>query len=165
MRGTIVRTVIGAVVVAGLVTACGSDGSTGATGGSGATSPGAGASSAPGQGANDAVQQATTAIQQALQQSPITFEPEKAELTASAKQTLDQIAKALQGNDVKLSVGTHAGYADAAKAKTLSEQRADAIATTLEGLGVAKDRVKTEATGNEKAQGDQALATQISVTQ
>jgi peptidoglycan-associated lipoprotein len=171
MRRTIVQTVTGVAIVAGLVGACGSEGSTGAAGASGATaasssgaavsSPDAGASSAPGQGVGDAAQHVTAALQQA----PVTFEPEKADLTAPAKQVLEQIAKAMQGNDVKLDVATHAGYPDAAKAKTLSEQRADAIATTLEGLGVAKDRVQTDATGNEKAQGDQALNTQISVTQ
>jgi peptidoglycan-associated lipoprotein len=175
MRRTIVQTVTGVAIVAGLVGACGSEGSTGAAGASGAnaasssgaavSSPDAGASSAPGQGVGDAAQHVTAALQQALQQAPVTFEPEKADLTAPAKQVLEQIAKAMQGNDVKLDVATHAGYPDAAKAKTLSEQRADAIATTLEGLGVAKDRVQTDATGNEKAQGDQALNTQISVTQ
>ncbi|MFD9961522.1 OmpA family protein [Amycolatopsis sp. NPDC058986] len=167
MRRTIVQAVAGAAVVAATVTACGSgdsNGSNGASGSSAAASSGAGAPSSAGQGAaNGAAGQVNSAIEQALQQSPLTFEPQKADLTDKGKQTLDQIAKALQGNDVKITVATHAGYPDAQQAKTLSEKRAQAIATDLEGHGVAKDRVKEEATGNEKAQGDQALNTQISV--
>lgn len=72
---------------------------------------------------------------------------------------------AQQGNQVKISVATHAGYPDADQAKTLSEKRAEAISSALEGLGVSKDRVARDATGNEEAQGDQALDTQISVAQ
>ncbi|MGW4524735.1 OmpA family protein [Amycolatopsis sp. NPDC004378] len=173
MRSTIARTAAGMAIVACSVTACGSGG-TGSTASSGpdlsssggtASSSGAGAPNSPGQGAGDAAQQVTASIAQALQQSPITFTPEKAELTAQASQALGEIAKALQGNQVKISVATHAGYPDADKAKTLSEKRAEAIASALEGLGVGKDRVAQDASGNEKAQGDQALDTQISVTQ
>jgi peptidoglycan-associated lipoprotein len=173
MRSTIVWAAGVVTIVASLLTACGSGGTTD-TASSGpnlasssgvAASSGAVAPSSQGQGAGNAAQQVTTSIEQALQRAPITFEPEKAELTAQATQTLGEIAKALQGNDVKISVATHAGYPDAEKAKTLSEKRAEAITTALEGLGVPKDRVAQDATGNEKAQGDQALNTQISVAQ
>ncbi|WP_410631147.1 OmpA family protein [Amycolatopsis sp. cmx-4-83] len=171
MRSTIARTAAGMAIVASLATACGSGGTTntassgpdlGSSSGA-AASAGADAPSSPRQGAGDATQQATSSIEQALQRSPIAFEPEQAELTAQATQTLGEIAKALQGNTVKISVATHAGYPDADKAKTLSVKRAEAITSALEGLGVPKDRVTQDATGNEKAQGDQALATQISV--
>ncbi|MFE0028363.1 OmpA family protein [Amycolatopsis sp. NPDC059021] len=168
MRRTIVQAVAGAAVVAAAVTACGSGDSNSSSGSSSSSAapPGAGAPSSAGQGAaNGAVGQVNSAIEQALQQSPLTFEPQKADLTDKGKQTVTQIAKALQGNDVKITVATHAGYPDAQQAKTLSEKRAQAIASDLEGQGVAKDRVKQEATGNEKAQGDQALNTQISVAQ
>ncbi|WP_284742347.1 OmpA family protein [Amycolatopsis sp. RTGN1] len=173
MRRTIVQTAAGVAIVAGLVTGCGSDG-TNNTASSGpdlsssggvAASSGAADPSSQGQSAGGTTQQVTASIEQALQQSPITFEPEKADLTAQATQTLGEIAKALQGNAVKISVATHAGYPDTEKAKTLSEKRAEAITSALEGLGVAKDRVAQDATGNEKAQGDQALNTQISVAQ
>lgn len=182
MRRTIVRTVTGAAIVAGLVTACGSEGENGTNGASGAngtassaaaaSSPGAGAPASSGAGTGDAgqaggeaAQKVTAAIQQALQQSPITFTTESAELSEGSKTALGEVAKAMQGNDVKITVATHAGYPDAEKSKALSEKRAEAITAVLEGAGVAKDRVKTEATGSEKAQGDQALNTQISVAQ
>ncbi|WP_233611736.1 OmpA family protein [Amycolatopsis sp. WAC 01376] len=182
MRRTIVRTVTGVAIVAGLVTACGSEGENGANGASGAngtassaaaaSSPGAGAPASSGAGTGDAgqaggeaAQKVTAAIQQAQQQSPITFTTESAELSEKSKTALGEIAKAMQGNDVKITVATHAGYPDAEKSKALSEKRAEAITAALEGAGVAKDRVKTEATGNEKAQGDQALNTQITVAQ
>ncbi|WP_410599624.1 OmpA family protein [Amycolatopsis sp. lyj-90] len=169
-------------IVAGLVTACGSEGENGAAGTSGtqgtassaatAPSPGDGAPASSGAGTGDAAQtggeaaqKVTAAIQQAIQQSPITFTTESAELSEQSKSALGEIAKALQGNDVKIAVATHAGYPDAEKSKALSEKRAEAITAVLEGAGVAKDRVKNEATGNEKAQGDQALDTQISVVQ
>ncbi|RSD09629.1 hypothetical protein EIY87_39640 [Amycolatopsis eburnea] len=160
-------------IVAGLVTACGSGGTDNAassgpdlsSSSGAAASSGAGAPSSAGQAAGDAAQQVSTSIEQALQRAPITFESEKADLTAQATQTLGEIAKALQGNAVKITVATHAGYPDAEKAKALSEKRAEAITTALEGLGVPKDRVAQDATGNEKAQGDQALNTQISVAQ
>ncbi|WP_255481889.1 hypothetical protein [Amycolatopsis sp. SID8362] len=38
----------------------------------------------------------SSSIEQALQRAPITFEPEKADLTAQATRTLGEIAKALQ---------------------------------------------------------------------
>ncbi|MFD2473119.1 OmpA family protein [Amycolatopsis silviterrae] len=182
MQRALVKAVVGAAAVIALVSACGSGGSndssgSGASGQNTAQSSGAGQSGDAGQngasgqngadGANGqngpAAQQVTAAIQQAAQASPIKFEPEKAELTAKAKEGLAAIAKAMQGNDVKLKVETHAGYPDAEKAKKLSEERAQAITTALEGDGVAKDRVQAEPSGSEKAQGEQALDTQLSV--
>ncbi|MFI7121272.1 OmpA family protein [Amycolatopsis sp. NPDC049868] len=170
MRRTIARTVTGVAIVAGLVAACGSEGENGAAGSSGTNGTASSAAGAPssgdaGQAGGEAAQKVTAAIQQALQQSPITFTTESAELSEKSKTTLGEIAKAMQGNDVKIAVATHAGYPDAEKSKALSEKRAEAIAAALEGAGVAKDRVKTEATGNEKAQGDKALDTQITVAQ
>lgn len=163
MRSTIVRTAVGAAFVASLVTACDSSGT--ASSGPDLSSSGGTATSsgAPGQLDGAAAQQVGTTIEQALQRAPITFTPEKAELTEQARQTLGEIAKALQGNAVKISVSTHAGYPDDEKAKALSEKRAEAITTALEGLGVTGERVARDATGNEKAQGEQALDTQISV--
>ncbi|AXB41350.1 hypothetical protein A4R43_01460 [Amycolatopsis albispora] len=178
MRRKIALTVAGAAMVAGLAGACGSEDSSGSSGandaaspsGAAAPSPGAGDAPAPAPGEGDPAQaqggpaqQVTTAIEQALQKAPVTFTPENAELTAEAKQSLEQIAKAMQGNEVKIKVATHAGYPDAAKAKELSEKRAEAITSAFEGFGVSKDRVQAEATGNEKAQDEQALQTQISV--
>ncbi|MFE3171178.1 OmpA family protein [Amycolatopsis sp. NPDC059090] len=182
MQRALVKAVVGAAAVVALVSACGSGGSndssgSGASGQNTAQSSGAaqsgeagasGQNGAPGQngaaGQNGpAAQAVTAAIQQASQASPIKFEPEKAELTSQAKEGLAAIAKAMQGNDVKLKVETHAGYPDAEKAKKLSEERAQAISTALEGDGVAKDRVQAEPTGSEKAQGDQALDTQLTV--
>lgn len=159
MRSTIVRAAAGAVIVASLITACGSGGTANTASSGPDLSSSSGAAASP----EDVAQQVSTSIEQALQRSPVTFEPEKAELTAQATQTLGEIAKALQGNAVKISVATHAGYPDAEKAKTLSEKRAEAIASALKGFGVPEDRVAEDATGNEKAQGDQALDTQISV--
>ncbi|MFC9256488.1 OmpA family protein [Amycolatopsis thailandensis] len=182
MRRTIARTVAGVAIVAGLVAACGSEGENGAAGTNGAngnassapaasssgtgadTSSGAGTGDA-GQAGGEAAQKVTAAIQQALQQSPVMFTTESAELSEKSKSALGEIAKAMQGNDVKIAVATHAGYPDAEKSKALSEKRAEAISTAFEGAGVAKDRVKSEATGNEKAQGDKALDTQITVAQ
>ncbi|GAA1028557.1 MULTISPECIES: OmpA family protein [Amycolatopsis] len=182
MQRALVKAVVGAAAVVALVSACGSGGSndssgSGASGQNTAQSSGAaqsgeagasGQNGAPGQngaaGQNGpAAQAVTAAIQQASQASPIKFEPEKAELTSQAKEGLTAIAKAMQGNDVKLKVETHAGYPDAEKAKKLSEERAQAISTALEGDGVAKDRVQAEPTGSEKAQGEQALDTQLTV--
>ncbi|WP_037819754.1 OmpA family protein [Amycolatopsis sp. La24] len=187
MQRALVKAVVGAAAVVALVSACGSGGSndssgSGASGQNTAQSSGAaqpsganqsgdagqngasGQNGAPGQNAGGpAAQAVTAAIQQASQASPIKFEPEKAELTAKAKEGLAAIAKAMQGNDVKLKVETHAGYPDADKAKKLSEERAQAISTALEGDGVAKDRIQAEPSGSEKAQGDQALDTQLSV--
>ncbi|MFI6306667.1 OmpA family protein [Amycolatopsis thailandensis] len=169
-------------IVAGLVAACGSEGENGAAGTNGAngnassapaasssgtgadTSSGAGTGDA-GQAGGEAAQKVTAAIQQALQQSPVMFTTESAELSEKSKSALGEIAKAMQGNDVKIAVATHAGYPDAEKSKALSEKRAEAIGAAFEGAGVAKDRVKSEATGNEKAQGDKALDTQITVAQ
>lgn len=179
MRRNIARTVSGVAIVAGLVAACGSEGENGAAGTSGANGTASSAAAAPssgdgaqassgadaGQAGGEAAQKVTAAIQQALQQSPIAFTTESAELSEKSKAALGEIAKAMQGNDVKITVATHAGYPDAEKSKTLSEKRAEAITAALEGAGVAKDRVKTEATGNEKAQGDKALDTQITVAQ
>lgn len=179
MRRNIARTVTGVAIVAGLVAACGSESENGAAGTSGANGTASSAAAAPssgdgaqassgadaGQAGGEAAQKVTAAIQQALQQSPITFTTESAELSEKSKAALGEIAKGMQGNDVKIMVATHAGYPDAEKSKALSEKRAEAITTALEGAGVAKDRVKTEATGNEKAQGDKALATQITVAQ
>lgn len=154
MDRTIARISVGAVIVSCLITACGSGDGTG-------TGAPAGPDITPSSG--DAAQQVTASIEQTSRQSPITFEPEKAELTAPATQALGQIAKALQGNDVRISVFTHAGYPDAEKATTLSEKRAEVITSALERLGVSKERVAQDATGNQKARGDQALNTQISV--
>ncbi|WP_233594977.1 OmpA family protein [Amycolatopsis sp. WAC 04169] len=180
MRRTIARTVTGVAIVAGLVAACGSEGENGAAGSSGTNGTASSAAGAPssgapassgagtgdaGQAGGEAAQKVTAAIQQALQQSPITFTTESAELSEKSKTALGEIAKAMQGNDVKIAVATHAGYPDAEKSKALSEKRAEAITAALEAAGVAKDRVKTEATGNEKAQGDKALDTQITVAQ
>ncbi|WP_116199884.1 OmpA family protein [Amycolatopsis circi] len=188
MQRALVKAVVGAAAVVALVSACGSGGSndssgSGASGQNSAQSSGAaqsgqngasgqnaasGENGAPGQngaaGQNGpAAQAVTAAIQQASQASPIKFEPEKAELTGKAKEGLAAVAKAMQGNDVKLKVVTHAGYPDADKAKKLSEERAQAISTALESDGVAKDRVQSEPSGSENAQGDQALETQLSV--
>ncbi|MEV4142580.1 OmpA family protein [Amycolatopsis sp. NPDC049691] len=91
-------------------------------------SSGAGAPSSPRQGTGAPAQQVTASI-------------------AQATQALGEIAKALQGNQVKISVATHAGYPDADQAKALSEKRAEAISSALEGLGVSKDRVARDATG------------------
>ncbi|HWD02118.1 MAG TPA: OmpA family protein [Amycolatopsis sp.] len=155
----------GVAVVAGVATACGSGGGTSSSTSSGSNSSAAATSSgAPGQAA-DATQQVAASIQEAQKNGPITFEPEKADLSAQANQTLGQIAKALQGNTVKITVATHAGYPDADQAKTLSQKRADAITTALEGNGVTKDRVIQDATGKEKAQGAEALNVQITVAQ
>ncbi|MFB9926657.1 OmpA family protein [Amycolatopsis halotolerans] len=177
MQRALVKAVVGAAAVVALVSACGSGGSndssgSGASGQNTAQSSGAaqsgeagasGQNGAPGQNGGPAAQAVTAAIQQASQASPIKFEPEKAELTSQAKEGLSAIAKAMQGNDVKLKVETHAGYPDAEKAKKLSEERAQAISTALEGDGVAKDRVQAEPSGSEKAQGEQALDTQLTV--
>ncbi|MGV9298168.1 MULTISPECIES: OmpA family protein [Amycolatopsis] len=186
MQRALVKAVVGAAAVIALVSACGSGGSndssgSGASGQNTAQSSGAaqpsgaaqsgengqngasGQNGAPGQNGGPAAQAVTAAIQQASQASPIKFEPEKAELTSQAKEGLAAIAKAMQGNDVKLKVETHAGYPDAEKAKKLSEERAQAISTALEGDGVAKDRVQAEPSGSEKAQGEQALDTQLTV--
>ncbi|WP_020658605.1 OmpA family protein [Amycolatopsis benzoatilytica] len=177
MQRTIVLAIAGAAAVAALASGCGSGGSndgSGASGkntsasASGAAQSGAEQSGAAGQNGmsgpdSAAGKQVTAAIEQAAQQSPLKFEPEKAELTGQAKEGLKGIAKAMQGNEVKLKVATHAGYSDAAKSKQLSEQRAEAITTALESDGVVKDRVQSEPTGNEKAQGEQALDTQLSV--
>lgn len=188
MQRALVKAVVGAAAVVALVSACGSGGSNDSSG-SGASGQNTAQSSAAAQpsgaaqsgqnGAGDqngasgqngaagqngpAAQAVTAAIQQASQASPIKFEAEKAELTGQAKEGLAAIAKAMKGNDVKLKVVTHAGYQDAEKAKQLSEQRAQAITTALEADGVAKDRVQSEPSGSEKAQGEQALETQLSV--
>ncbi|MBB4684135.1 OmpA family protein [Amycolatopsis jiangsuensis] len=151
MNRTRIQAVAGAALVAAVATGCGSDSSDGA---------GAGQQKA----GDQAVQQVDSAIQQATQSSPVTFSLEKADLTDQSKQTLATIAKAMQGNPVRLKVETHGGYANADMSKTLSQQRAQAISTELEQAGVTKDRIETDPKGNEKAQGSQALATQFSAT-
>lgn len=182
MRRTIVQAVAGATMIVALVAGCGSgdsndsageNGSASASSGAGASGTGTGASDGAGAsaGAADAstgalsgdAAKVSDVITQATQAAPVSFTPESAELSDSAKQTLKTIADAMQGNDVKLTVSTSAGYPDAAKAKTLSEQRAQAIVAAFQEYGVAADRITTQATGTEKAQGDQALQTQIAV--
>ena len=72
-----------------------------------AASSGAGA---PRQGTGDSAQQVTASI-------------------AQATQALGEIAKALQGNQVRISVATHAGYPDADQAKKLTGSRGTRPAT------------------------------------
>lgn len=129
----------------------------------------AGATSAAGNGGqNDALSPADQAVQdkinQALSAAPIKFTAESADLNDASKNALTQVAGALKDNKAKIKVETHAGYADAQKAQTLSQERADAISKALVDDGVAQDRITANATGNQTAQGEQALETQISVT-
>jgi len=65
---------------------------------------------APRQGTGDPAQQVTASI-------------------AQATQALGEIAKALQGNQVRISVATHAGYPDADQAKKLTGSRGTRPAT------------------------------------
>lgn len=114
-------------------------------------------------GLNPADQAIQDKINQVLQATPIKFTAENAKLNDESKNALKQIAAALKDNQAKIKVETHAGYGDAQQAQTLSQQRADAISKDLEEDGVAKDRITSSATGNQGAQGEQALETQISV--
>lgn len=179
MHRTMVQAVAGAAVIVAMAAGCGSgdsndsadtNGSASATSDSGASGTGADASgdagasgASEGAGGGDAAAKVSTAIEEATQAAPVTFTPESPELSDSAKQTIKTIADAMQGNDVKLMVSTSAGYPDAARSKALSEQRAQAIVAAFGEYGVTADRITTQATGNEKAQGEQALRTQITV--
>jgi peptidoglycan-associated lipoprotein len=173
MRRTMGQAVAGAAMVVALAAGCGSEdsndsadtnGSASASSDSGDSGDGTGASDdAGGAGGGSAAEMVSAAIEQATRAAPVTFAPESPELSESAKQSLKTIADAMKGNDVKLAVSTSAGYPDAAQSKALSEQRAQAIVAAFEEYGVAADRITTQATGNENAQGEQALQTQITV--
>lgn len=190
MHRTIVQAVAGAAMIVALAAGCGSgdpndsadtkDGTSasseagagtsapeGGASGDAAASEGAGASggadASGGAGGGDAAAKVTAAIADATKAAPVVFTPESPELSDAAKKTLKTIADAMQGNDVKLTVSTSAGYPDAAKSKALSEQRAQAIVAAFGEYGVTADRITTQATGNENAKGEQALQTQIAV--
>lgn len=184
MRRSVVQTVCGVAFAAALIAGCEAGGSNGSAGsesvapssvasveagdaGAAGKSGSASASGAAGEdgaaGGEAAPEQVSSAIEKATQASPIEFQSESAELTAEAQQGLEQIASAMQGNDVRIKVSTSAGYENADEAMALSEKRAQAIKSALEDYGVAADRIETEATGNETKQGVDALTTQISV--
>jgi hypothetical protein len=65
----------------------------------------------------------------------------------------------------RISVGAVIVSGDAAQQVTASiEQTLRQSPITFERLGVSKERVAQDATGNQKARGDQALNTRTSVT-
>lgn len=126
--------------------------------------PGQG-SAAPGDGAQNgqadaaAVQGLQTKLDEILTASPVKFSPESAELTGESEATLKKVAEAAAAAPaVKLEVGTHAGYPDAAMATELSQKRADAVSKALTTGGVAADRIVAKAEGNEGVGGDDAKA-------
>lgn len=120
---------------------------------------------APGQGGNQELQ---GKIDQILQQSPLQFEAQSAELTDQANQTLQQVADAAkEAPEAKLSVNATAGYEDPGQAQELAQQRADGVKQQLTEKGLAPDQVEANAMGNQDVQGDaqKAVTVDIAVVQ
>ncbi|AUI64989.1 hypothetical protein B1H26_17165 [Amycolatopsis sp. BJA-103] len=121
--------------------------------------PGEGALNGDGQADTAAVQGLQTKLDEILNASPVRFAPQSADLTDETKATLKKVAEAAGAVQVvKIQVDTHAGYPDEAKAKELSQQRADVVSKELAAGGLAADRVKAEAGGSEGVSGDDAKA-------
>lgn len=122
-----------------------------------------GEESGTGTAGDGSAEQVGETIEQAMMDGPIRFQPQSAEFAPGSRETLEKIANALQGNEVTIKVTTSAGYADVNEALTLSEQRAETIKSALEGFGVEADRIEADPTGNENAEGADALDTEITV--
>jgi outer membrane protein OmpA-like peptidoglycan-associated protein len=81
-----------------------------------------------------------------LKSSPVQFASEKADLSAEAKQTLDQLAALLKANqEQRLIIEGHADNTGGeALNKQLSAKRAKACADYLISIGVEKSRITTQ---------------------
>ncbi|WP_410656244.1 OmpA family protein [Amycolatopsis sp. lyj-112] len=135
--------------------------------GQGSAAPGDGAQNGDNQNGDNqngqpdaaAVQGLQTKLDEILTASPVKFSPQSADLTDEGEATLKKVAEAAAAAPaVKLEVGTHAGYPDAAMATELSQKRADAVSKVLTTGGVAADRIMAKAEGSEGVGGDDAKA-------
>lgn len=148
---------LAAAAVTALAAGCSSSGGGGSSPSSSPSSSGSPSSSAsnsaPSSSAGASSGSAAPAqgeIDQQLQQHPIKFALNKADLDANSRQTLKTIGGLLDENkDTKVKV---TGYVvphslPAAQEKSLSTQRAESVATALEKDGVAKNRITAEGGG------------------
>ncbi|SFB51608.1 Outer membrane protein OmpA [Amycolatopsis marina] len=176
VRRTAVRGIMIAAFVLAAATGCGDDGGgqvPGAENGAPmtaasamtedpASSPASGETGTEDGGAQGGLQ---AKLDEILQATPITFQPQSAELTDEAKQALGQVAEAASAEqDAKLQVVGTAGYEDADKATKLGQERADAVRDELVAAGVAEDRVEATSKGNEGVLGDAQKAVTVDIS-
>lgn len=180
-RKAATMTVTAFAAMALALTACGTEEGTGADSGAG-QSEDAGApasSSAPsssssmsgeasdgaGDGDTGSVSGLQAKLDDVLKATPVTFGAQNAELTEDGKRALKEVADAAGGTpDAKLEVRATAGYPDAAQAKELSQQRADAVVQQLAADGVTEDRVEAVAVGNEGVLDDDQAAMTVDIS-
>lgn len=175
---TTVGAVAAAVALAGALAACGGESGMGTEGTGAGASAEASAGAAPGDGSEGAdtaegagAQGGAAGLQATidglLETAPISFTPESAELSAESKESLRKIAEAAtKEGSSKLEIVTHAGYEDAERSMTLSQERLDAVLAELTAAGLPEDRVQGAAKGNENMLDQEAgtiLAVEITV--
>jgi outer membrane protein OmpA-like peptidoglycan-associated protein len=128
-------------------------GAPGASGGAaapGATPPGATAggtgAGAGGSGAGD-VAAVSARVSQILAATPVTFQPDRPELTTAGRQSVDRVARELAAVPAaRVSVTGYAAPVDRGvgpNAQSLSDQRAAAVAQRLAADGIGADRVQS----------------------
>lgn len=101
----------------------------------------------------------------------VLFSPGKADLTANARKTLAQVAKALnsaehKGHQIRVEGHTDTDPIKKSKWKDnqqLSEARADAVAAYLQTAGVAGGRLSTIGYGDSKPKATKALSRRVEV--
>lgn len=106
----------------------------------------AGAGGAGGAASSGDVAGVSARVQQIVEAQPITFRPDRPELTAAGAQTVDEVARELTA--VPAAKVTVVGYAAPVSrgigpaAQGLSDQRAAAVAQRLAAAGIGADRVQ-----------------------
>lgn len=105
-----------------------------------------------------------THLDQLTGSAPLDFAAYSKDLSPESVKTVDQIAQMMTASPaIKLDVEGHANgqFVNQEQSQTLSQQRAEAIATELENKGVAKDRITAKGAGN--GTGDEAGARRATV--
>ncbi|MFE3543889.1 OmpA family protein [Nocardia sp. NPDC059177] len=113
---------------------------------------------------DSAQQTVQDAINKVLTAAPITFDPGSSDLGATSTATLKAVAAALQGNDTRIEITTHAQDSNVLAAKSLAEARGANIAAELEadGIDTARITVKSDANPSDpEVDADQAEITVV----
>jgi outer membrane protein OmpA-like peptidoglycan-associated protein len=141
----------------------GSPGAAPGTGAPGADAPGSGAG-----GAGGDVAAVAARVQVLLVASPVTFRPDRPELTAVGARTVDQVAQELIGAPAARVMVT--GYAAPVSqgvgpgAQQLSDQRAAAVAQRLNSDGVDPGRIQTHGAADTNPRASTAASRRAEIT-
>lgn len=147
-----------AAMAAAVLAGCGQEGGMGGQEGQVPPAPPPPAQGQPPQGQDPAAAKAALQgqLDQLLQQNPITFEPDSAQLTQQGQETVTKASELAKQAPQELRyqiVGHVAKVGSPEKAQQLSQERAQAVADKVAQAGISPDRLEVIGKGDAEPKG------------